>query len=890
MNPFIRYPVRFTIPLLLLVLAFTGSGASYLINSGARARVIEEEAIHFVTKVMERNQHRLNESLQKKDMARLRLNVDLLTQENDHETTMVVDENQQIIAASDPAWQGLPMAKTAIHGEGKEQLTDFFRIIEKPPQGAVILSRDRQRLYAVYPLVFQENPIRMGLLYHEHDLRGLKETGQQMLRRDIGSFLALFTIAALFFWLCLYLVFYRRIRLIIEAMGQFGHGDDTARSALAGNDELAEVSLALDSMLDIKVAAEKQIREQARLLKQLTDGLPVLIAYVDKEERYRFVNQEFENWYYLKPEQIVGRQVRDLLGEEGYAKITAHLRQALSGKVVEYEDNLPTGHEDGIRQFRATLLPHFANGSGVQGCFLLAQDITQHRIDEDLLRKAKEQWECTFDSILDEIITVHDKEFRILQANSAAANFFGLPREEIVGKYCYELFREEKIPCSECPAYAVRQDSQTHSAELYHERLKKNFLITISPMVNGKDEIFGLVHSAKDITKFKQLEQQLRQAQKMEAIGTLAGGIAHDFNNILTPILGYSELVVEQLPTSSEERGLVQEILSAGKRAKELVKQILTFSRQTEQERQPVQIHLIIKEALKLLRASIPTTIEIKQNVVDCGMVMADPTQIHQVLMNLCTNAYHAMRETGGELNVSLSVVELTAQDYLDNLTMQPGPHVKLSVHDTGCGMPKNLMERIFEPYFTTKKLGEGTGLGLSVGHGIVQSHHGHITVYSEPGQGTEFHVYLPQVKAQSEELAEGAVLEAIPQGSGTLLVVDDEPTVGQMLRQMLLSLGYEVVLCASSTQALETFQREGKRIDLVLTDMAMPVMNGAELTRRLKQLSPATPVVLCTGFSDTMDEDKAKRMGLDGFLLKPVIKRQLAQAIHDALRKKDPC
>ena len=521
------------------------------------------------------------------------------------------------------------------------------------------------------------------------------------------------------------------------------------------------------------------------------------------------------------------------------------------------------------------------------GSVVSFDDITQHKMDQDQLMKAKEQWEKTFDSILDEIITVQDKDFRILQANSAATSFFGIPREEIVGRHCYELFREDNNPCSECPAYAVLQEDKTHSLELYHERLKKHFLVTISPMVDETGKCFGLVHSAKDITGKKQLEQQLRQAQKMEAIGTLAGGIAHDFNNILTPILGYSELVVERLPSSSEECKLVQEIRTAGMRAKELVKQILTFSRQTEQQRQPVQIHLVIKEALKLLRSSIPATIVIHQNIVDCGTVMADPTQIHQVLMNLCTNAYHAMRETGGELSVSLSVIELTAQDYLDNLPLQPGPHVQLSVRDTGCGMSKELQERIFEPYFTTKKQGEGTGLGLSVVQGIVQSHHGHITVYSEPGHGTEFQVYLPQVKALDEGLAEEAETVAIPRGSGTVLVVDDEVAVGKLLREVLLSLGYEVVLCSSSTQALEAFQQNGARIDLVLTDMSMPAMNGAELTRRIKQLSPATPVVLCTGFGDIINEEKAKQLGIDGYLLKPIIKRQLAQTIHEVMGKK---
>ena len=553
--------------------------------------------------------------------------------------------------------------------------------------------------------------------------------------------------------------------------------------------------------------------------------------------------------------------------------------------MVEYEDTIPVVN-DGNRAFQATLFPHFENGSGVVGCFLLARDITQHKIDMELLRKAQKQWECTFDSILDEIITVQDKEFRILQANKAAADYFGIPQEEIIGRHCYELFREDKIPCSGCPSSAVFLEGKIQSIELYHERLKKNFLVTISPMKDDQGKVFGIVHSAKDITEFKQLEQLLRQAQKMEAIGTIAGGIAHDFNNILSPILGYSEMVAERLPENSEEREMVLAISTAGKRATELVKQILTFSRQGEQQRQPLQIHLVIKEALKLLRSSIPTTIAIHQNVVDCGLVMADSTQVHQIMMNLCTNAYHAMREAGGELDVSMEVVELTAHDYLDNLALQPGPHVKLSVRDTGCGMSKEIVERIFEPYFTTKQQGEGTGLGLSVVHGIVESHHGHITVYSEPGKGTEFNVYLPQVQGHDEGLAEEAG-GIIPQGSGTVLVVDDEPIIGEMLRLMLCNLGYDVLLCFSSTEALKVFTQHRTSIALVLTDMSMPVMNGAELARRIKKISPSMPVVLCTGFSEIMDEKKARRMGIDGYMTKPVIQRKLAQTLYDVLEKK---
>ncbi|MBA3006004.1 MAG: PAS domain-containing protein [Proteobacteria bacterium] len=886
MNLISRYPVRFVLPFLLLFLAFIGTGASYLFLHGTRNRLIEKQALHFVTETMGRNQSRLNAALRDKDMKRLKMNMDLLADDAARQgTTLVADDKQTILSASNPAWVGQSLVKVAIPGEGKVLLEDFSHNRDRSQSGRVVVSRDRQTILAVTPLIVGEDPTGIGLVYHEHDLRILKQAAQQTLRRNMFFVFSLFAVIALLIWLYLYFVFFRRVLRIIQTTEQFGQGDNTARSALTGSDELALVSTALDGMLTQRVAEEKRIRENARMLKLLTDGLPVLIAYVDKDERYRLVNQEFEHWFYLQPDQIVGKQVRDLLGEKGYGEIAEYVHQALSGKVVEYEAAMPIVN-GGMRQFRATLLPHFENGSGVQGCFLLAQDITQQRLDQDLLRKAKALWERTFDSILEEIITVQDKDFRILQANSAAAQFFDTTKEDLIGRHCYELFREENIPCLECPAHAVLQGGKIHSIELYHARLKKNFLVTVSPMLDEQGDFFGIVHSAKDITEFKLLEGQLRQAQKMEAIGTLAGGIAHDFNNILTPILGYSEMLAERLPENSDERKMVLDIRTAGMRATELVKQILTFSRQSEQQRQPLQIHLIIKEALKLLRSSIPTTIAIHQDVVDCGLVMADPTQVHQIIMNLCTNAYHAMRETGGELNVSMEVVELTAQDYLDSLALQPGPHVKLSVCDTGCGMSKELQERIFEPYYTTKKQGEGTGLGLSVVHGIIKSHHGHITVYSEPGKGTEFHVYLPQMQAHDQILAEETGAK-IPKGSGTVLVVDDEPIIGEMLQRMLCNMGYEVLLCSSSTQALEVFTQQRARIALVLTDMNMPVMNGGELARRIKQLSPVMPVVLCTGFSEIMDEEKARRMGIDGYMTKPVIQRQLAQTLHDVLEKK---
>ncbi len=511
----------------------------------------------------------------------------------------------------------------------------------------------------------------------------------------------------------------------------------------------------------------------------------------------------------------------------------------------------------------------------------MGQAIKQREIG---LERAKEEWERTFDAISD-IITIQDREFRITLANQATCNFLDLRRDEIQGQFCYKLFHNISMPCLGCPTLKTLEDNKTHSAEVVCDRQqeKRNLLFCSSPIFDDEERCIGIVYSAKDLTETKELEIRLQQAQKMEAIGTLAGGIAHDFNNILTPILGYSEMLMDALPEGSQERADEEQVVKAANRAKELVKQILTFSRQTEQERNPVQVHLVIKEALKLMRSSMPANIEIKSSItVGCCQVLADPTQIHQVLMNLCTNAYHAMRESGGVLTVSLSEVDIAPEDYAENIGLQSGRYLRLLVSDTGHGMDKVLVNKIFDPYFTTKKKGEGTGVGLSVVHGIVKSHQGQITVYSEPGHGTEFHVYLPCVEYSQESLVEQ---QEIPQGQQEkVLVVDDEEAIVQLLGNILRKLCYVVITKSSSTAALETFRDGYQDIDLVVTDMSMPGLSGAELAVELLKIKPGLPIILCTGFSEVIDEEKARAVGFKGFLLKPVLKRQLALVAREAL------
>ncbi|MGD9305582.1 MAG: ATP-binding protein, partial [Desulfobacterales bacterium] len=318
-------------------------------------------------------------------------------------------------------------------------------------------------------------------------------------------------------------------------------------------------------------------------------------------------------------------------------------------------------------------------------------------------------------------------------------------------------------------------------------------------------------------------EKQLQQVLKIQAIGTLAGGIAHDFNNILFPIVGYTELTMDEVPEDSAARKNLEEILKAAHRAKDLVQQILTFSRQSGQEREPIKVQYIIKEALKLLRATIPSTIEIVQHLEEnCGAISGDATQIHQVIMNLCTNAYQAMPESGGKLEISLTEVDITYADTIERVGLKPGRHLRLSVKDEGCGMEPAVMDRIFEPYYTTKLHGKGTGLGLAVIHGIVKNHGGDIIVDSQLGKGSTFHVFLPIIDEVDVQTKTPTFTKAA-KGSERILLVDDEVQIIDMEKQMLEHLGYKVTSSTDSQKALELFTRKPEDFDLVITDMTMP-------------------------------------------------------------------
>ena len=516
------------------------------------------------------------------------------------------------------------------------------------------------------------------------------------------------------------------------------------------------------------------------------------------------------------------------------------------------------------------------------------------------IRESEQQYRLLADNISDVIWIIDIATLKISYVSPSVERLHGFTPKEYMALELTDIL----APASHQRAQAIIADElakeTSNSADPYRSRIlqlehycKDGSTIwvelTASFLQAKSGKVIGILGVSRDISERKNADQEkkmleirLQQAHKMEAIGTLAGGIAHDFNNILSAVLGYTEMALEDAEDGSLIHSNLQGVFTAGNRAKDLVAQILTFSRQADQEFRPVQVELIVKEAIKLLRASLPSTIEIKQNITSKSTTLADPTQIHQVLMNLCTNAEHAMQGTGGLLAVSLNDVMVDSEFEARQLVISPGPYLRLEVSDTGHGMRAEVKERIFDPFFTTKEPGKGTGMGLSVVHGIIKNHKGAITVKSKPGQGTTFEVFLP-VSQNKVELTTDAGTE-FPTGNERILFVDDEKTLVDLGRQILERLGYSVESRTSSIEALEMFKTRSDEFDLVITDMTMPNLTGEKLARELMKIRADIPVILCTGFSEHITEEHAKGLGIKEFILKPIVMNKLAEIVRSVL------
>lgn len=512
---------------------------------------------------------------------------------------------------------------------------------------------------------------------------------------------------------------------------------------------------------------------------------------------------------------------------------------------------------------------------------------------------SREEWRQTFDAILDPIVIL-DRNLTVVRGNRAAFQLLSTNGSPIEGKHCHQLFAGVAEPCSICPVPSVLRERGPVKLEITQRYLGRTFAVACSP-ITIDSEIAGFVYCAKDISQQRYLERRLLHSHKLDAISTMAGGIAHDFNNILGAILGNADLLLYRLPAAgNKDKPAAGPVISfdevyehvlaikrAGSRARDLVSQILAFSRQSTNQRRNIFIGPVVREACRLLRASIPSTIDLKLAVTDeIGLIYADPSQIQQIVTHLCTNAAHAIENKAGTIEVGLREVESGLAEQHRYHDLEPGRYVVLSVKDTGKGMPPEILERIFNPFYTTRDVGEGSGMGLAVLHGIIASHDGVIDVQSEQEKGTIFTIFFPRVIVAEE--GEEDLVTAMPRGSGTILFVDDEEDIVQMRTRMLTYLGYNVLPAIGPEQAMSYFLRSPAQIDLVITDHTMPRKTGLQLAAEINAARPDLPIFLCSGYSEAVTAEESERAGIRRFLAKPVDMRLLATAIREFLPGQD--
>ena len=515
----------------------------------------------------------------------------------------------------------------------------------------------------------------------------------------------------------------------------------------------------------------------------------------------------------------------------------------------------------------------------------LTIEIDKRKQAEQEASKAKQEWQDIFNAI-GHMAMVLDRNHTIVDVNRSTLTTFDCTEESLVGQKCHEIFHHSDSPHRLCPMKQACDAQTSQVSEVLVKSLDKSFIVSCTPIFDQDGQISKIIHIMTDISERKRLEKELIQAHKMEAIGTLAGGIAHDFNNILTSLLGFTQLIMSDVKKDSDIEKDLNEVYSAGLRAKELVRQILTFARKTEEEMMPLRVDLIVKEVLKFMRSTIPTTIKIKDMIDSKSKVMANATQIHQVIMNLCTNAGHAMNNNGGILQVTLEDFELDGTGNTDFYSALPGSYIRLTVSDTGEGIPHDILDRVFEPYFTTKSVDEGTGMGLALVQGIVKEAGGLIHVDSQINQGTTFEILLPTTTQDRSEHRNNT-LEPVS-GEGNILFVDDERPITKLGKRMLEEFGYRVTIENNPVQALALFGENPEKFDVVISDLTMPDMRGDQFIKAVKDIRKDIPCLLCTGYSKelTKKETQSKEIAA-AVLIKPFDRTRLVSAVQQALKSK---
>jgi PAS domain S-box-containing protein len=632
--------------------------------------------------------------------------------------------------------------------------------------------------------------------------------------------------------------------------------------------------------------AQSQLKNSEKLFKTIFDQAAVGIAQVTPDGRFISVNAKFADITGYAKDELTGMHFDEMTYPEDLNKESEMIGRVLKGETDAFEIEKRYIHKHGhpvwVRLYSNVVRDEKDN---IQYAVASIVDITHRKQTEKKLKTAHEKMLTILNGIDSTVYVADFDTYEILFMNKKMITDFGGDK---TGGICFKEFRKNTAVCDVCTnKRLIDENGRPAGVCTWHDQnpVTGRFYINHDRAVEWVDGRLVRLQVATDITDLKKMEARLMQAQKLESIGSLAGGIAHDFNNLLFPIVGISEMMLDEFAPGSPEHYDAQQICKAGNRGRALVQQILSFSRQSEQHLTPVHIQKILKEVFKLCRATIPADIPIARDIqTDCRPVLADPTRIHQIAMNLITNAYHAVEPTGGSISIQLKEITYSQNDtHADQL--ESGAYAMLTVSDTGTGIDPAILDKIFDPYFTTKEKGRGTGLGLATVYGIVKAHGGDIRVYSEVGEGACFHVYLP-VLEKPETMDTQKQRQTIPKGTEHILLVDDEPSIVHLEKQMLERLGYRITSFTGSKDALAAFETDPSRFDLVITDMHMPELTGVQLAKKMIAVRPALSVILCTGFSESIDKEKTEDMGIKGLLMKPVGMMDLAHKVREVIDK----
>jgi PAS domain S-box-containing protein len=659
----------------------------------------------------------------------------------------------------------------------------------------------------------------------------------------------------------------------------------------------------------IKFLEEKIVRlENASNTRQesekrhnlLVDSLNDGVILLDAGGRIAIWNKSAENIFGMHADEVIGRDCHDILWptirpDGSWMSVQDHpgmvtlrtgepCREVLVGVL---------GHSGDVRWIAVNTKPVcFSDGQKSFAVVISFADVTDRHKVEEALRESEDRFRRLFEEA-PIAIQGYSADGVIRYWNKANETTYGYTKEEAIGKNIMDLIVPGEM--REQAAQIIRHGAQTGEMPPSGEMLLRRKNGTRVPVLSShvaivrKSKETELYCLDNDLTEQKRLQAELHQAHKMEAIGTLTGGIAHDFNNILSIISGNCELAMDDVPPSNPAYFFLQEIQKAGLRGKDIVRQLLSFCRKTESIPKPMHLIPAFEDVVRFIRATIPTTIDIRHEVLaQEDIIRSDPTVIYQVLMNLCSNAAHTMEQTGGAIMIRVQNIFLDAAMPDIPPGLASGKYIQLTVTDTGPGIDPAIIDRIFDPYFTTKEVGKGTGMGLAVVQGIVNSHNGAVTVINRPGRGATFTVYWPLTDAPpGAETWKPKILEL---GDETILFVDDEKSIVDMCCEMLARLGYRVETAMTPMAALDKFQSNPKHFDLVITDMAMPQMTGLQLTKRIKAVNPKMPVVLCTGFSAYITPENAEAMGIQGYLMKPIVKLEMAKTVRQVLDNSQKC